>query len=541
MKTHELIPGYENSWALVVGIDDYRGALPPLNTAAKGATGLANVLEETLGFDPDHIILLTDGDATQRNIRRALTDPFSRPDKVGPNDRVLIYFAGHGITFDTAEGEIGCIAPADAEPGYIDTAIPMDELTRLANRIHAKHVLFLLDACFSGFATTRDASAGVERQVADFMTRPARQVITAGTREQAVSDYWGPGGHSLFTGFVIEGLRGSAPSPAGVTRAFHLAGYLQDQVAQHSRSLQTPQYAALIGSQGGDFIFAVRPVGELSPAVLHAAASDDPAQRLLAVGRLRALARNRDNEEQAAHALARLEEIADADDDVMVRSSARAALSELIPLTHVAPIVREELAEAGARPRGEGPPAGAAAPAPPPGPQRAPMGELSISDGPRAGQRISLTELPLTIGRTPGNMLVLDDSKVSRHHALIEQRGEALWIVDRGSTNGTTVNGQPLVRARQLHPGDAIGIGQSRLVFARPSAPPQPAEAPVAPQDWQTPHTGPATGTAGTMPEASLDDEARKKKRRTRIFVLVAAGFALCTLLTCLISSLSTY
>jgi hypothetical protein len=364
-------PEYSHSWALLVGIDDYKhGRLPPLRTAVKGVRALADLLQGALGFDPARVLTLENEQATRRAILRAFTDPLSRPDRAGPDDRVLIYFAGHGITFDTPQGEVGCIVPYDVESDYIDTTIPMDDMTRLADRMYAKHVLFLLDACFSGFATTREAAPGVERQVEDFLTRPARQVIAAGTRDQAVADMWGPGGHSLFTGFLLDGLSGASPAPGGILRAFHLAGYLQDQVAQHSRSRQTPQYAPLMGCRGGDFIFSVREVVELPAWLLAAVNSDDPTQRLVAVGQLRTLVRGEEPDE-AAQALAKLEEMAAGDTDLMVRRSAEAALQELIPQTSVTPVVRLEpvVVEPRAEPTAEEaitPPRPAEEPTPPP-------------------------------------------------------------------------------------------------------------------------------------------------------------------------------
>ncbi len=333
---------YSGSHALLIGIDAYPPAFPPLSTAVKGVHELADVLQSELGFKQEQIVTLVDGQATQRAILRALHDPLSRRDKVNPDDRVLIYFAGHGVTFDTAEGEIGCIVPHDAEAGDVYTTIEMDRLTRLANRIYAKHVLFLIDACFSGFATVREMAPGVERQVSDLLVRRARQVITAGMREQTVSDFWGPGGHSLFTGFLLDGLRGAAPMPGGVLRAFHLAGYLQDQVAQHSQSLQSPQYASLMGSQGGDFILSVREVVELPRWIVEAAESDNPMQRLVALGELRKLVQADATSEEAAQALSRLQALAENDPDTLVRSSAQAALHELLPETEVAPVEREE-------------------------------------------------------------------------------------------------------------------------------------------------------------------------------------------------------
>jgi WD40 repeat protein len=333
---------YTASHAVVIGIDDYKNdRLPPLSTGAKGARAVAETLQEELGFDAENIVLLQNEQATQRAIRRVMTDPLSRLEKVGPNDRVIIYFGGHGVTFDTAQGEVGCIAPYDIEPGYIDSTIPMDELTRLAERIHAKHVLFLLDACFSGFATMREIPSGVQRQIDDYLTRPARQVVTAGMRDQLVADTWGPDGHALFTGFLLEGLRGAAPTPGGVLRAFHLAGYLQDEVAAHSHSLQTPQYAALMGSGGGDFVFSVRDVVALPEWLVAAAASDDAAARLVAADRLRTLAES-DDPDIADQALARLTEMSDGDPDALVRALTQEALGELIPETIIAPVEREE-------------------------------------------------------------------------------------------------------------------------------------------------------------------------------------------------------
>jgi len=67
-----------------------------------------------------------------------------------------------------------------------------------------------------------------------------------------------------------------------------------------------------------------------------------------------------------------------------------------------------------------------------------------------------------TIGRSHDNDIVLPEAEVSRHHARIEYRNGVFEIVDLGSTNGTTVNGMPVARAR-LKDGDVIGLGTTRL------------------------------------------------------------------------------
>ncbi|HWP40584.1 MAG TPA: ATPase, T2SS/T4P/T4SS family [Tepidisphaeraceae bacterium] len=77
----------------------------------------------------------------------------------------------------------------------------------------------------------------------------------------------------------------------------------------------------------------------------------------------------------------------------------------------------------------------------------------------------------LTIGRHPGNMLVLDDTQASRNHCVIEQAGQDYILRDLGSRNGTRVNGA-LVASHVLSPGDVITIGQTQMRFVVPGSQP---------------------------------------------------------------------
>lgn len=76
---------------------------------------------------------------------------------------------------------------------------------------------------------------------------------------------------------------------------------------------------------------------------------------------------------------------------------------------------------------------------------------------------------PLTIGRALGNSLQVQDTLVSREHSRIEWRGEDLWVVDLGSSNGTRVNGSRVDR-QQLKPGDEVAVGSVRLILEGQSA-----------------------------------------------------------------------
>ncbi|MGH9101763.1 MAG: FhaA domain-containing protein [Acidimicrobiales bacterium] len=94
------------------------------------------------------------------------------------------------------------------------------------------------------------------------------------------------------------------------------------------------------------------------------------------------------------------------------------------------------------------------------GPGGGPPASLVLPDG----QRVSLGEGPITIGRLPSCQVVLDDPNVSRRHAELRRDGERVMLVDLGSTNGTVVNGLP-VGSRRLADGDRITLGRTTLAF----------------------------------------------------------------------------
>lgn len=81
-----------------------------------------------------------------------------------------------------------------------------------------------------------------------------------------------------------------------------------------------------------------------------------------------------------------------------------------------------------------------------------------------AGDTIPLGEI-VTIGRSPGNKLVLHDAQVSRNHALIRREGTRYLIIDLGSANGTFINDKPVTTATPLRSNDVIRLGESIFIF----------------------------------------------------------------------------
>ena len=80
------------------------------------------------------------------------------------------------------------------------------------------------------------------------------------------------------------------------------------------------------------------------------------------------------------------------------------------------------------------------------------------------GQRFTLGEHLVSIGRRPECNIVLGDPKVSREHAEIRPQGDGYVVVDLGSTNGTLVNGVRITE-RVLRDGDEMRFGSTQIRF----------------------------------------------------------------------------
>ena len=106
-KTH-----YGASRALVIGIDEYTNA-SPLSYAVSDAGAIRDLLVSDFKFPASDVTLLTDNAATKQSILKA----FLRfaCDDVGLDDRLVVFFAGHGHTRTGSRGEVGYLVPHDAD------------------------------------------------------------------------------------------------------------------------------------------------------------------------------------------------------------------------------------------------------------------------------------------------------------------------------------------------------------------------------------------------------------------------------------------
>lgn len=239
---------YSKSRALIIGINRYAN-VTPLNYAVSDAEAIKEILIEELDFPTENITFLKDADATKVNILKAFMSYIS----ADLDEKIFVFFAGHGHTVEGFRGDVGFLVPFDADVKDLSTLIRWEELTHNSEIIKAKHMLFIMDACYGGLALTRSPSSGSTRFLKDMMKRYSRQVLTAGKANEVVADSGGPiPNHSVFTGHLIQGLRGNAANQDGVITANGLMAYVGNKVANDKNSNQTPHYGYFDGD--GDFI-----------------------------------------------------------------------------------------------------------------------------------------------------------------------------------------------------------------------------------------------------------------------------------------------
>ena len=241
---------YGRKIAVVIGINSYQ-AWPPL----EGAVNDAVAMRDYLGGQGYEVLTLMEHEASRANILKTLG--YELPRRAGDNDAVLVYFAGHGHTESLRDGDReGYIVPVDA--GVSDcflSAISMRQLRSITQRIKAKHIMFIMDSCYSGLGFSR--AAGVAPGASDYIKKitsfRAVQMITAGGMNEQVAE---AGGRGLFTRNLLLALNGRADLDRdGYITGSELGTYLRPVVSKASGNRQTPNFGRFEGE--GEYIFSL--------------------------------------------------------------------------------------------------------------------------------------------------------------------------------------------------------------------------------------------------------------------------------------------
>lgn len=253
-------PIYENSYALIIGLDRYEDpSIIPLDYAVADAEAISEVIQK-FGFPEDHITVLKNEQATRENILRAFSEISAKTER---DDRILLYWAGHGETEEVVDGDIGYLLPYDTEyENMFFTAISMENMRQLSRRPEAKHQMFLIDACYGGLAATTRSAGGREdfarQRLIEKTQTQAIQIITAGGKgEQVVeSPNWG---HSAFTKAFLEGMEElkADRNRDGLINGTELYAYLRERVPELSNQEGVTHYPreSRFDNADGEFFF----------------------------------------------------------------------------------------------------------------------------------------------------------------------------------------------------------------------------------------------------------------------------------------------
>lgn len=249
-----LFKPFERSVAVIVAVSNYPPAseYPTLPAAETQAKQLELLLAQQ-GFETRH---LYGPNATKANIERLLLEDLN----LGPKDRLLVYFGGHGASIDGANGSsIGYVVPYDGKRARLaTTAIALSNLMGDYSKvIKAKHIFFVLDSCQSGLALTRgsipeDLKKKAYQDIVFYSSSPGRMLLAAGTKGEAALDVSG----GIFTRAFLNGIRGDADADHnGVIDFYELAFYVRSHVAKEAVSNNFSQHPEPFVDGDGRFIF----------------------------------------------------------------------------------------------------------------------------------------------------------------------------------------------------------------------------------------------------------------------------------------------
>lgn len=199
-----------STYAVVIGIADY-DTLPRVTFADRSASSFAELVRRQYGIPQERMAVLLNSEATGVRMMARIKQSIQR---LGPNDRLLVYYAGH--TVPSKDGKNSILVPRDASDGALeDPTFQLSTLYQTLLASNAQQVVVVLDTCFSGRTDTNDL---LFRDVAPVfpvsrtgLTPPSNSkltVLTAGGPTD-FANALKPRGHRLFSYHLLREMLAS--------------------------------------------------------------------------------------------------------------------------------------------------------------------------------------------------------------------------------------------------------------------------------------------------------------------------------------------
>lgn len=244
-KSKEMIIG--KYYALIIGINNYKGVWTPLQNAVNDAKAIETMLKSKYKFD--NFQTLYNEQATRNTIINQL-EWLSQ--NVKEQDNVFIYYSGHGEF--KKELNKGFWVPVDAATSTTANYISNADLQTYLAGIKSKHTLLVADACFSG-DIFRGSTVSVpfeesEKYYKEVHGLLSRQALTSGGVEPVMDG--GKDGHSVFAYYFLKALRENENKYYDAAQIYN-----KIKIPVINNSEQSPKLAPVknTGDEGGQFLF----------------------------------------------------------------------------------------------------------------------------------------------------------------------------------------------------------------------------------------------------------------------------------------------
>jgi len=258
-----------------IGINDYGAPWEPLDNAVNDVDSVRAVFVDEFGFESPDEWVLQDADASKAGIEAMIDDLANNLER---DDALVFFYAGHGDARDLEfEGEVvgstGYIVPASVKSPLAEAPrqyIRINDLLERLSELPSRHVFVILDSCHSGLALGGlKTRGGMTEQARTLMGRQSRRVLTSAQGDEKAADGGERfAGNSLFTGWLIEGLRRATrgaqdssndanPDDNGFITASEIHTFVSGVVGAASESRQTPDFGAFSYDDRGELVLVL--------------------------------------------------------------------------------------------------------------------------------------------------------------------------------------------------------------------------------------------------------------------------------------------
>jgi len=240
------LPKYMRKYWISIGVNEYTN-MQKLRCAENDATALSTFAKQNLNFTTS-----TSLNPSRSDMINLITGHLVNI--LAEDDLLVMTFHGHAVTKRIRGCQFGFLVPVDGGEDNLSSLIGIKDLFNWIKYIKCRHVLLILDCCFSGIAALRGGPSWTSNYtpgtIGVHLRQGCRIVINAGTAEQATID-GGWENNSVLTGAIISYPKYEVTA-GSVTGLF---SYISQVVSSHSP--QTPTMGKMVGDHGGDMFLSL--------------------------------------------------------------------------------------------------------------------------------------------------------------------------------------------------------------------------------------------------------------------------------------------